>query len=452
MRIANPVGGTSSPTKGLKIDTGCPDFSNDYLRMVFDEPHQEVSFTLGDYAGTYELRAYSTTSGSSGAISVPDVTIEGTGSVGVFRFVRVTSASANIRRIEIEESIGGFEAIDDLTFDCTDTTPPIAEITSPATLGCHCNGGSVIGSAYDPDDDILNFQLHRKSPSASTWTLIRSTSTEVIDGELGPWTTTAAAGYYYLRLTVTNDCGLTTVTTNLVYLDKQAPTVDVRSPADGAVLGGGVCIDGTVWDQCGGTLAVEYEPAAGGGYLPVSSVSAPWVTNDPFASWDTSAGIADGDYFVRTTATDDCGNSTVVTRTVTIDNTAPTAIITSPANCDYVSGIVPIMGTASDAHLYHWYLDWTGGDNLVWLPINDSALSVVNGALGNWDTAGLRACAYTIRLRAYDTAVISCDDSHVKEFYLTVDVGSCCDVNRDGAPNGLDIQTMTNCLLGGLCE
>lgn len=452
LRIANAVGGTSSGTKCLKIDTGCPDFSPDYLRMVFDEAHQDVSFTLGDYAGTVRLRAYSTTSGASGEIAVPDVTIEGTGSVGVHRLVRVSSASVNIRRIEIEESIGQFEAIDDLTFDCTDSTPPIAEITSPAALGCHCNGGSVIGSAYDPDDGIVSFQLHRRAPGVSPWTLIRSSTTEVIDGELGPWTTAAAAGYYYLRLTVTNDCGLVSTAMQLVYLDKQAPGIEVRSPAEGAILGGGVCLDGTVLDQCGGSMAVEYQPVGGGAYLPVTWTSAPWVINDLFASWNTLAGIADGDYFLRTTATDGCGNASTVTRRVTIDNTAPVAVITSPVNCDFVSGNVAILGTASDAHLSHWYLEWTGGDNPNWTLINHSPLSVVGGALGNWNTAGLRACAYTLRLRAYDTAVVSCNDPHVTEFYLTVDVGSCCDVNRDGAANGLDAQSLTDCLLGGACR
>ena len=64
MRIYVPPNGTSSGSRCLKIDGGCPDFSADYLRMVFDLPQSEVSFTLGDWATTYTVRYYTNTSGS----------------------------------------------------------------------------------------------------------------------------------------------------------------------------------------------------------------------------------------------------------------------------------------------------------------------------------------------------------------------------------------------------
>ncbi|MBN2506276.1 MAG: hypothetical protein JXQ71_06240 [Verrucomicrobia bacterium] len=69
MRIANPAGnGTSSGTRCLRIPTGCPDFSDDYLRMVFAAPQSKVTFTLGDYTGTYHIRYYTNTTGSTGKI------------------------------------------------------------------------------------------------------------------------------------------------------------------------------------------------------------------------------------------------------------------------------------------------------------------------------------------------------------------------------------------------
>jgi hypothetical protein len=45
--IVAPFGGSSSGTKGLGIQTGCPDFSNDYLRLQFAELREEVSFNFG---------------------------------------------------------------------------------------------------------------------------------------------------------------------------------------------------------------------------------------------------------------------------------------------------------------------------------------------------------------------------------------------------------------------
>ena len=56
--IVTPNGGTSSPTRGLSVQTGCPDFSPDFLRMIFDQPQGEVTFTVGDSPGTHQVRAY----------------------------------------------------------------------------------------------------------------------------------------------------------------------------------------------------------------------------------------------------------------------------------------------------------------------------------------------------------------------------------------------------------
>jgi len=122
---------------------------------------------------------------------------------------------------------------------------------------------------------------------------------------------------------------------------------------------------------------------------------ADWVL---FASWNTAA-LADGAYNLRTTATDDCGQSTAVTRAVTVDNTGPVAVITLPIQCTAANGVVQITGTASDANLDHWVLEYTGGADHVWHnpPIATGNVSVVNGVLGTWNTAGLPACAYTLR-------------------------------------------------------
>src|SRR5262245_2999129 len=102
--IVNPAGGTSSGTKALSLTTGCPDFSPDYLRMVFDEPHGEVSFTLGNTPGTYNIRAYTVPAGGAAVINT-NVVIGGAGFVGVFRMVRLIRATNDIRRVEIQDSV-----------------------------------------------------------------------------------------------------------------------------------------------------------------------------------------------------------------------------------------------------------------------------------------------------------------------------------------------------------
>lgn len=439
MRIYMPPNGTSSGTKCIKIDAGCPDFSDDYLRMVFDIPQGEVSFTLGDWAGTYTVRYYSTTSGA-GLIGSFNAAIPpaGGGDVGVHRRVTVTSASKNIRRIEVQGASSTFEAIDDLTYN-VDTTPPFAEITFPAQLACVCNSTTVIGSAYDVDGPITRWQLHRKGLGATTWVLFGSGTSEVTNSTLATWTTTAADGYYALRLTVENACGLATVWTTDVYLNKAFNSLSLRSPVNGAILGGSVCADGTAWDQCGGTIALDYRPAAGGAWQSFGSASAPWVITDGLGSWNSRA-VADGDYVVRLTGSDDCANSASTQVTVTVDNTAPIALLTSPAPCSARNGIVEIRGTASDVHLQSWVVQYTGGNAHGWVTIAAGNANVVNGLLANWDTTGLVPCAYTLRLVVTDQAVLDCNGAARNQSEYTVGVEVVGDLlaqdtDADGMPD-----------------
>jgi hypothetical protein len=439
MRIYAPPNGTSSGTKCIKIDTGCPDFSDDYLRMVFDNAQSEVNFTLGDWTATYTIRYYSTTSGA-GLLGSFNVVIPpaGGGDVGVHRRVTVTSASRNIRRIEVQASASSFEAIDDLTYN-VDTTPPFAEITSPAQLACVCNSTAVIGSAYDVDGPITRWQLHRKALGATTWTLIATSTTEVTNSTLATWTTTAGDGYYTLRLTVENACGVETVWTTDVYLDKAFNNLNLRDPVNGAIVGGSSCADGTAWDHCGGTIAVDYRPAAGGAWQPFGFVSAPWVITDPLGSWNTRA-VADGDYQVRLIGTDDCGNAATNQVTVTVDNTAPIAVITAPTPCSARNGLIQVFGTASDAHLGSWVLQYTGGNAHGWVTIAAGNANVFNGLLGVWDTTGLPSCAYTLRLVVTDQSVLDCNCAarNQSEYTMALDIVSdplAVDTDADGMPD-----------------
>jgi len=439
MRIYVPPNGTSSGTKCLKIDEGCPSFSDDYLRIVFDNAQREVSFTLGDWTATYTVRYYSTTSGA-GLIGSFNVTIPpvGGGDVGVHRRVTVTSASRNIRRIEVQGAASAFEAIDDLTYN-VDTTAPFAEITSPAQLACVCNSTPIIGSAYDVDGPITRWQLHRKGLGATSWVFVGSGTSEVTNSTLATWTTAAGDGYYTLRLTVENACGVETVWTTDVYLNKAFNSLSLRSPVNGAILGGTVCADGTAWDHCGGTIALDYRPAAGGAWQEFDSISAPWITTDPLGSWNTRA-VADGDYWVRLIGTDDCGNAATNQATVTVDNTPPTAIIIAPTPCAARNGVVPVFGTASDAHLGSWVLQYTGGDAHGWVTNASGNASVVNGILALWDTSGLAPCAYTLRLVVTDQSVLDCNGAarNQSEFTVALDIVSdplAVDTDADGMPD-----------------
>ncbi len=458
--IYNPNGSTSSEPQCLSaFGDGFNEFSPEFLRLDFAQDQTEVTFVLGVRTGcsetdTVAVRYYEYSGGSYILRGTFNPYVNGTlPNERVLVFVRVTRPNnATFRRIEIEAGAGGicaerYELIDDLSFDI-DTTAPVASIDAPA--GCLCNPTSVTGSAYDPDGSITNWQLHRRqleTPGA-TWVLIRQTSTEIIDGELGPWNTSGPDGRYTLRLRVTNSCGTLTEAFMDVYMDKAFNSLTLRCPTAGAILGGTVCFDGTVWDHCGGDFTVE-KRAVGGAFAPVDSINPPWIITDPLGSWNTRAATPDGNYEVRVTGTDDCGNSAASPIVpVVIDNTAPVAAITSPANCAAVSGVVPIVGLVNDAHLQSWTLYYTGGAAHGWVPVpGGSGGANINGVLANWDTSGLEPCCYTLRLVATDQSSLDCGPwTNQTEFLVSVDVGeapSCPgDLNGDGFIDLDDLSIM----------
>ena len=84
---------------------------------------------------------------------------------------------------------------------------------------------------------------------------------------------------------------------------------------------------------------------------------------------------------------------TIATRTVTVDNTLPTAIISAPVGSDLLDGTYRILGTASAAPNFANYAMLRGSrcSPGSWLVgTNPRTTQVPNGQLGTWDTPASR--------------------------------------------------------------
>jgi len=341
-----------------------------------------------------------------------------------------------------------------LTICGGDSTPPVAAITSPGALGCSCNFEQIIGSAYDPDGTFAEYVLDYRPAAGGAWQTIETGTSPVNNGLVGTWNTSGLVqGYYYLRLTAVNACGLVNTDVQTAWVDTIFDNFDFRSPVVNAVVGGTVCLDGTVTDHaCFEGYTAEYRPAGGGNFVPVEPGTPVYTTpviNDPFATWDTIS-LPDGSYELRVAGTTVCGNQASETRPVTVDNTAPVADIESPLPCAPVDGVVQVIGSALDDNLTSWVLQYAGGNSNGWVTIASGNSSVFEKVLANWDTSTLPACAYALRLRVSDAAVLNCNAAihHVSEYVTLVDVGNTlCDINGDGEVNGIDIQPFVQCLL-----
>lgn len=445
-RIINPDGGTSSGSRALGRDQSCPDFYGGFFIMAFSEPHSSVSFRLGEWGGgNYVVRAYNAVSGGS-LLQTRTIGLSGDALTAVY--YPVSMSASGIRRIEIEQTFSGQTVIDDLMFS-NDTTSPTAEFSTPTEGSCVCSGVSFFGTAADTDGDLSSWRLDRRALGATVWTLIRTSTTPVVDGELSPWfpATSAAEGYYVIRLVVTNTCGLETTAERVVYLDRGFDSLAIRAPGAAEVVGGTVCVDGTAWDHCPpetDVFSVAYAPLpAGAPYTvidPTSPLNDGTVITDPLAHWNTRFPmLADGNYRLRLTGATACGLTDVVTADIVLDNTPPSAFISTPVSCGFVEGILQVRGTVADTHPGGWTLYYTGGDVHDWAFINSGVGSISNGVLGLWDTRALPSCAYALRLVAYDASNVNCNTDHNRtEYVVCVSLGCEADYNHDGFVNSQD--------------
>jgi hypothetical protein len=328
--IVTPPSGTSSGARALGIQTGCPSFSPDYLRMVFDVPQRIITFTLGEETvstTTFDVRWYTAAGGLLGTQSI-------TTGPGVHRLVTVgsTDGAANIARVEVDSPISFFEAIDDVRYGFDDT-PPTAILTEPSPTNCSCESELLVfrGLACDDDGqyqaDMLEYRPADAAPSDPWMVAATAASPLCTVGSLYVLDVEGIGitGETDFRLTVTNACGLTSSATVRINLDNQFDTVDVASPQNLDTICGEVAITGTADDAnglCFDNYSVTFAPAGSGDFMPVdpgNPIFTNRVVNGTLATWDTTE-VADGNYVIRLTGADLCGNASAMNVNVTVDN------------------------------------------------------------------------------------------------------------------------------------
>lgn len=326
-----------------------------------------------------------------------------------------------------------------LTITTEPLTPPNASIDTPGDFGCICIGDDIIGTANDPDGSFLGYALDWSTAAAGPWAPIASSFTPVTSGVLGKMPSAAPEGYVYLRLTATNAANQNSTYVKVVAVDKSFSSLALTSPANGEMVGGTVCIEGTAADYCFDEYRVEYRPS-GSSLFTTLVTSKTAVINDPLGAMN-SLTLADGDYDVRLIGQTTCGLVSSQTVSITVDNTPPKAEISAPGNCQEVDGKVQIIGTADDANLASWTLQYTGGATNGWVTIKSDTSPVKNGVLATWDTSALPACCYTLRLVVTDSANVNCGQgSNSSEFLVSVDVKACpADIDGDGKVGQSDL-------------
>ena len=206
--------------------------------------------------------------------------------------------------------------------------------TLDALPGAIRNGQALTGSGADADSGVASLSYYYcAGPPCSPSTLIGSSTT-------GPsysvtWSSQPADGDYQVLVRVADRAGNTLDSAKqTVTVDNTDPTGSLTAPADGAQVSGTIAVSSDSADSGSGVDSALFErrPAGGGAWTTIGT-----DTTAPYSvSWDTTP-LGDGDYDLHVVTTDVAGNSfTSATRTVSVDNHAPTVSITAPGA--YVNG------------------------------------------------------------------------------------------------------------------
>ena len=244
-----------------------------------------------------------------------------------------------------------------------DNSDPTVTITAPTGFVNGAAADPFTVTATTPDGDVAGIELFRCS-NASTGCSTGSWVSLGVDAS-APYSalwTIDADGNRALRAVATDGAGITGSDLVDITIDRTNPTGSLTAPADGSFVTGTVIVSSDSADTGSGVDSAEFQrrPAGGGAWTTIAN-----DTNAPYAAnWDTTS-LADGDHELRVITTDAAGNTfTSATRTVTVDNTAPSAplvtlVESSPfahvngseifVNTDE-TGTYDVQATSSDAH------------------------------------------------------------------------------------------------------
>lgn len=400
--------------------------------------------------------------GGTATVSVNWVPFQG-GARGVVEITAIQGCMADF-------SLGGQELqVDNLEFECNpcdQSTDPLVEILEPTNGQCVCGIVPIMGTARDPEEGLGSWVLRYRRVFDPTWTTIASGTNEVNNALIANWdTTNLTDGIYLLELEVTNSCGDDEDQLIAVYVDTRVDDFRIDSPVTGGIYGRTICIDGTIFDNCLNFYRVGWRVlGSNGSFTPVDPTTPQYTTsqiNTTLATWDTIAqAIPDGDYEIRIYAETVCGQMVEETRIITVDNTAPVSEITEPINCESIDinqGVVEVFGTAFDANLASWVLQYTGGSQNNWVTIASGNSNVNNAKLADWDISNLEPCCYTLRLVVRDKSILNCNSviNNRTEFTASVSIGEPCrdpgDIDGNGSVDAFDIEPFIQCVLLNGC-
>lgn len=159
-------------------------------------------------------------------------------------------------------------------------------------------------------------------------------------------------GSHTLTAVATDGVGNVSTTSVAFVVDNTAPTVTITAPTANAIVGGNdLPFTATASDANGITVVQMLAGTNAPNDTDGSVTYATPVTSASVASVYDTVPLPDGSLLLKVTARDAAGNEASAELTVVVDNTAPEKALVSPTDGATVTGVVPIVASASDPNL-----------------------------------------------------------------------------------------------------
>jgi flagellar hook assembly protein FlgD/fibronectin type 3 domain-containing protein len=237
-----------------------------------------------------------------------------------------------------------------------DVTPPV--FTLQTSLQPFMPGDTAITGTL-AELELQDYTVYVEGPSPSVKRVVLNAGTQTFtNGLLGVLSDLGLDDGVYRIRTIATDAAQNTSNFQSpdFELDSKPPVVSFSGPVSGSfaskvhsahfaglladrnLLSGELTVGGTsIWKQTASAEMLPMAVAFDGGALP------------------------DGSYPAVLVGTDKAGNAAKTTITVNVDNTLPTAVITSPVANALIGDTISVVGTAADANIESWKLELGSG-------------------------------------------------------------------------------------------
>ncbi|HEX3805677.1 MAG TPA: Ig-like domain-containing protein [Gaiellaceae bacterium] len=298
----------------------------------------------------------------------------------------VADGTYHLQMIETDEA--GNQTVTPLADTVVDNTAPSSASVAVTGCGSECSASVTLTASADASVSgigAVDFQVEPDGASGYT-TVATQTS-----GFVYHWnSTTVPDGPVEVRVAVTDNAGNgpTYSTPVTIHVDNDAPTVSLSAPS-GAAGTISLTASGSA-DIASVTYAVS--PHLAGTWSTIGSAS-----STPFTTSLDTTTLTDGSYDIRATAVDGGNNTGTDTKTVTVDNTAPTGALTQPAASATVGGpSVALAASSADAG------SGVASVTFQYRPAGGGSFTSISGA--TWDTTTLASGSYDVRAEIADNA------------------------------------------------